>query len=216
MGDQGTLLISESEVNYAGHALSRSERAGVGRVGPEGLHHARRRSRRRRPKSDAGAIADVRESVAPDQHTVPVTLRDPYHQPHLQNFFDAVRGKATLNCPAEVAYETAVAVLKVNEAIEAKTPAGVQARRLQDLTGRRVDHRTDGYEALAIRPMSRDHAVRCAIRDAVGWHFLYEGIAKLTVAVVVGGRLHARRRAGRSRRCSTGSRAAATCSTTPT
>jgi integrase len=72
-------------------------------------------------KSASSAIADVRESVAPDQHTVPVTLRDPYHQPHLQNFFDAVRGKATLNCPAEEAYQTAVAVLKVNEAIEAKT-----------------------------------------------------------------------------------------------
>jgi hypothetical protein len=72
-------------------------------------------------KSDSGAIADVRESVAPDQHTVPVTLRDPYHQPHLQNFFDAVRGKAKLNCPAEEAYQTAVAVLKVNDAIEAKT-----------------------------------------------------------------------------------------------
>ena len=61
----------------------------------------------------------MRESVAPDRHSVPVALRDPYHQPHLQNFFDAVRGKAKLNCPAEVAYETAVAVLKVNEAIEA-------------------------------------------------------------------------------------------------
>jgi integrase len=72
-------------------------------------------------KSGSSAIADVGESVAPDQHTVPVTLRDPYHQPHLQNFFDAIRGKAKLNCPAEEAYQTAVAVLKVNEAIEAKT-----------------------------------------------------------------------------------------------
>ena len=70
-------------------------------------------------KTATAAIADVRESVAPDQHSVPVTLRDPYHQPHLQNFFDAVRGKGTLNCPPDVAYETAVAVLKVNEAIEA-------------------------------------------------------------------------------------------------
>ena len=68
----------------------------------------------------ATIAVDVRESVAPDQHTVPVSLRDPYHQPHLQNFFNAVRGKGTLNCPAEIGYETAVAVLKVNEAIEAK------------------------------------------------------------------------------------------------
>ena len=72
-------------------------------------------------QSDSGAVADVRESVAPDQHTVPVSLRDPYHQPHLQNFFDAVRGNATLNCPAEIGYESAFSVLKVNEAIEAKS-----------------------------------------------------------------------------------------------
>jgi hypothetical protein len=71
-------------------------------------------------QTESGAVADVRESVAPDQHTVPVSLRDPYHQPHLQNFFDAVRGKAKLNCPAEIGYESAVSVLKVNEAIEAK------------------------------------------------------------------------------------------------
>jgi len=40
------------------------------------------------------------------------------HQPHLKNFFDAIREKAELNCPGEVGYETAVAVLKANEAIE--------------------------------------------------------------------------------------------------
>ena len=38
---------------------------------------------------------------------------------HLENFFDAVRGKAKLSCPAEIGYETAVTVLKVNEAVEA-------------------------------------------------------------------------------------------------
>jgi len=53
---------------------------------------------------------------------VPVALRDPYHQPHLQNFFNAVRGKATLNCPAEIGYESAVTVIKVNEAIDAGVP----------------------------------------------------------------------------------------------
>jgi len=66
-------------------------------------------------------VTDVRESVSPDEHKVSIVLRDPYHQPHLQNFFDAVRGKGKLNCPAEIGYESAVSVLKVNEAIEAKT-----------------------------------------------------------------------------------------------
>ena len=50
---------------------------------------------------------------------VPVGMYKPVHQPHLENFFDAIRGKAKLNCPAEIGYETAVAVLKVNEAAEA-------------------------------------------------------------------------------------------------
>ena len=65
-----------------------------------------------------GVPVPVIESTQP---VTTVVLRDPYHQPHLQNFFDAVRGKAKLNCPPEVGYESAVSVLKVNEAIEAKT-----------------------------------------------------------------------------------------------
>ena len=120
MGDQGTLLISESEVNYAGQ-LYRDPNAPAWDEWVQKGYVSAPKEQESKAKSDAGAIADVRESVAPDQHTVPVTLRDPYHQPHLQNFFDAIRGKATLNCPAEEAYQTAVAVLKVNEAIEAKT-----------------------------------------------------------------------------------------------
>jgi hypothetical protein len=69
-------------------------------------------------KEKTEGVTDVRESVSPDEHLVTVVLRDPYHQPHLQNFFDAVRGQAKLNCPPEVGYESAVSVLKVNEAIE--------------------------------------------------------------------------------------------------
>ncbi|QOJ15767.1 MAG: Gfo/Idh/MocA family oxidoreductase [Planctomycetia bacterium] len=40
------------------------------------------------------------------------------HQLHLENFFDAVRGTAQLTCPADVAYETCVSVLRANEAVE--------------------------------------------------------------------------------------------------
>jgi hypothetical protein len=118
MGDQGTLLISESEVNYAGQ-LYRDPNAPAWDEWIQKGYISAPKEQEAKEKIDTGAIADVRESVSPDQHTVPVTLRDPYHQPHLQNFFDAVRGQAKLNCPSEVAYETAVAVLKVNQAIEA-------------------------------------------------------------------------------------------------
>jgi len=51
-------------------------------------------------------------------HPLLTKLTEPVHQPHLKNFFDAIRGKAQLNCPGEVGYETAVAVLKANEAIK--------------------------------------------------------------------------------------------------
>ena len=34
--------------------------------------------------------------------------------PHLENFFAACRHGVALNCPADLAYESAVAVLKAN------------------------------------------------------------------------------------------------------
>jgi predicted dehydrogenase len=120
MGDQGTLLISESELNYAGQ-LYRDPNAPAWDEWIQKGYVSAPKEQEAKEKTGSGAIADVRESVAPDQHTVPVSLRDPYHQPHLQNFFDAIRGKAPLNCPAAIGYESAVSVLKVNEAVEAKS-----------------------------------------------------------------------------------------------
>jgi predicted dehydrogenase len=119
MGDQGTLLISESEVNYAGRVYRDPNAPAWDTWVQRGYVTAPKLQEVK--QQDDSAVADVRESVSPDEHKVPVALRDPYHQPHLQNFFDAVRGTAKLNCPPEVGYESAVAVLKVNEAIEAGT-----------------------------------------------------------------------------------------------
>ena len=42
------------------------------------------------------------------------------HQPHLENFFRAIRGAEKLTCPAEVGFETAVTILKVDQAITAE------------------------------------------------------------------------------------------------
>ncbi len=50
---------------------------------------------------------------------VPVKTYQPIPQPHLENFFEAIRGKAKLTCPAEVGYEAVVTALKANEAAEA-------------------------------------------------------------------------------------------------
>ena len=117
MGDQGTLLISESETYGAKvyrdtNAPAWDDWVQKGYISAPKVQEA---------KEKTEGVMDVRESVSPDEHLVSIVLRDPYHQPHLQNFFDAVRGKATLTCPAEIGYESAVSVLKVNEAIEAKS-----------------------------------------------------------------------------------------------
>ncbi len=115
MGDQGALTISES----------------AGRVGvfkeasaplwdkwvDKGFLLAPDESEK---KENTAAILDVRETAAPPKYSLPIQFNDPYHKPHLENFFNAIRGKEELNCPVEVGYETAVAVLKVNEAIKAK------------------------------------------------------------------------------------------------
>ena len=117
MGDQGTLVLSESEQTYSGSiyreisAPAWDEWVQKGYIAAPKIQAA--------PTEESVAVLDVRESVSPDEHRIPIELTDPYHQPHLENFFNAIRGTAKLNCPAEVGYETAVTVLKVNDAVEA-------------------------------------------------------------------------------------------------
>ena len=130
MGDQGTLLISESEVNYAG-TLYRDPNAPAWDEWVQKGYITAPKEQESQGEEEPARSRTCASRSRPTSTRCRSSLRDPYHQPHLQNFFDAVRGKAKLNCPAEVAYETAVAVLKVNEAIEAKSAAVVQARGLQ-------------------------------------------------------------------------------------
>jgi predicted dehydrogenase len=115
LGDQGTLHISEA-----------SGRGGIYRepIAPPWdqwvkMGYLKAPLEEAKPQQ-TDAVLDVRETVAPPQHELPVVFNDPYHKPHLENFFDAIRGKAKLNCDQDVGYETAVTVLKVNDAVEAR------------------------------------------------------------------------------------------------
>ncbi len=114
LGDQGTLNISES-ANRGGIYPEPSAPAWDKWV-TRGYISAPSKSA---AQDTSGAVLDVRETMAPDKYGIPVVFTDPYHKPHLENFFNAVRGQEKLNCPAEVGYETAVTVLKVNQAVEA-------------------------------------------------------------------------------------------------
>lgn len=119
MGDEGTLEISEASRRGTVYreawvpAENWEKWVKMGFIAePEVEEEA--------PKPAGDTVLDVRESPKPPSYNIPVTMDNkPYHQPHLENFFDAVRGKAELNCPGQVGYETAVTVLKVNEAIAA-------------------------------------------------------------------------------------------------
>jgi len=66
-------------------------------------------------------FVDVRVTAEAGRWPFPVDLAKPAHQPHLENFFEAIRRGTALTCPAEHAYESAVAVLKVNDAVRTKS-----------------------------------------------------------------------------------------------
>ncbi|MEE9165993.1 MAG: Gfo/Idh/MocA family oxidoreductase [Candidatus Neomarinimicrobiota bacterium] len=114
MGDQGTLLISEA-----------AGREGIYREpsSPDWTKWIERGYLKapveEKETVQTGAIIDVRETMAPPEHKLAVDFNEPYHKPHLENFFDAIRGRANLNCPEDVGYETAVTVLKIHEALDA-------------------------------------------------------------------------------------------------
>jgi len=131
MGDEGTLEISE--------ASGRGKLYRETWVPPENwekwvkMGFIKELVEPEEEKSAGDAVLDVRESPKPPSYDIPVSMEGkPYHQPHLENFFDAVRGKAKLNCPAEAGYETAVTVLKVNEAVAA---------------GRKLEFKPEDFEA---------------------------------------------------------------------
>ena len=116
-GEYGTLVISE--VPPRGDHVFREQ------IAPEWDQYAKQgllllpdepASQKAKTRN---TVIDTRVSPEPDKWILPVVLNKPAHQPHLENFFDAIRNGVPLNCPGEIGYETAVAVLKVNDAVDA-------------------------------------------------------------------------------------------------
>jgi len=61
----------------------------------------------------------VHETGQVEPYSLPPLLAKPPLQLHLENFFDAIRGKAQLHCPGEVAFRSEVPILKAIEAVRA-------------------------------------------------------------------------------------------------
>lgn len=110
MGDQGTLLISEATLRGAVYReVTNAETPVWDKWVEMGILRSTKKNLQTRG-------SDIRETVPAEEFKLNVSFDDPYHLPHLANFFNTVRGSEELNCPGEVGYQTAVAVLKVNEA----------------------------------------------------------------------------------------------------
>jgi predicted dehydrogenase len=134
MGDEGALKMSENPKYTKLYREARApewdqwvargilSKPGAGEEG--GATPAKPWEKENAPKFTMAAprasVVDVRETAALSAWDMPVTLDKAIHQPHLENFFDAIQGKAKLNCPGEVAFASAVTVLKVNEAVAAR------------------------------------------------------------------------------------------------
>ncbi len=118
MGHEGTLLMSERAARCRVYRESWVDEKKWDPWVRKGYLSEPEKPKDEEPKA-GGVTMDVRESIPAPSYRIQMDMVERVHQPHLANFFDAIRGKAALTCPAEIGYETAVTVLKVNEAVAA-------------------------------------------------------------------------------------------------
>lgn len=82
-----------------------------------------------KPESSEGAVAAY-ASAAPEVYDLPGGFAKPAHMPHLENFFDSVRGKATLNCDARHAFKSEAPIFWVNPSALSKQPIDLTTEHL--------------------------------------------------------------------------------------
>jgi predicted dehydrogenase len=115
MGDEGSLKMSENPnlttIYREARAPSWDELVRKGYI--------RAKTSGAAATPDATRV-DVRETTQLAAYEIPVTFSKAIHQPHLENFFNAIRGKAKLNCPAADAFSSEYVIHKANEAIAAQ------------------------------------------------------------------------------------------------
>jgi len=121
MGENGAMTISE--IAARGNAVQRENRAEVPAwdiFAKNGLVLQTKTPVKAAVTSNVAV--DVRVTAEAAGWPLPVDLLKPAHMPHLENFFAAVRHGEKLNCPVDLAYESAVAVLAANRSVaERKT-----------------------------------------------------------------------------------------------
>jgi predicted dehydrogenase len=115
MGDDGTIKMSEDPKLCAIYREARATSVSWDDLIAKNYVRAKEM-----PAADSDKV-DVRETAQLAQYEIPVFFNKPPHQPHLENFFNAIRGTAKLNCPADEAFRSEYIIHKANEAIAAET-----------------------------------------------------------------------------------------------
>ncbi|HTH42595.1 MAG TPA: Gfo/Idh/MocA family oxidoreductase [Terracidiphilus sp.] len=115
MGDDGTIKMSEDPSLCAIYREARATSVSWDDLAQKGYVRARAIS------AEDAAKVDVRETAQLAEYEIPVFFNKPPHQPHLENFFNAIHGKAKLNCPADEAFSSEYTIHKANEAVAAQT-----------------------------------------------------------------------------------------------
>jgi predicted dehydrogenase len=82
-----------------------------------------------KPPPSADVVASY-ESAAPEGFELPGGFNKPAHQPHLENFFAAVRGKAKLTCDARHAFESEAPIYWVNPSALSRQPIQFNSEHL--------------------------------------------------------------------------------------
>jgi len=86
---------------------------------------------RAKPVTGDATKVDVRETAQLAEYEIPVFFNKPPHQPHLENFFNTIRGTAKLNCPADEAFTSEYVIHKANEAIAAEKRIAITAEEVR-------------------------------------------------------------------------------------
>lgn len=115
MGDEGTIKMSEDPSICAIYREARATGTSWDDLIQKGYV-----ALKELPATDAAKV-DVRETAQLAQYEIPVFFNKPVHQPHVENFFNAIRGTAKLNCSGEEAFTSEYPIHKANEAIASQT-----------------------------------------------------------------------------------------------
>lgn len=114
MGDEGTLYMSESSGrNKVYHEPNAPDWAKWENIG---IIKNVLTGKKPKPK-DPEVVGDVQESVIPPEYDLPVPFNGSVLQPHIENFFNAIKGKEQLNCPAETGFAATVCTIKTLQAV---------------------------------------------------------------------------------------------------